>query len=315
MNQQSELEQLIEKFKSLLMQQNKSMHTVLNYSQDLELFFSWLDSQNLKLKKIGPELLGQYLNLLQKSASIVTPNIKPKWWDIFSKSERPLPDSFKILRSVATRRRHMLAIKKFFQFLIDAELAGFAKKLNPVRSSLHQIRLKDIDMVPTAPIYEQEVLALCSMPLSPEKEAMIRLLFYAGLRLAELQQLKWENVDFEKKSLKLIRKGGEWHTLKIFREENLFPTLMQFSAQQQRKSGYIFSNDQGTTYVSAQNLYVKLTRLLQKIKLKRHPISPHSFRKGCATWLYQETKDLLMVRNYLNHKDAKVTQIYIEIAD
>ena len=41
-------------------------------------------------------------------------------------------------------------------------------------------------------------------------------------------------------------------------------------------------------------------------------LTPHSFRRACATNLYIETKDLLFVRDYLNHHDAKVTQTYID---
>ena len=38
-------------------------------------------------------------------------------------------------------------------------------------------------------------------------------------------------------------------------------------------------------------------------------LGPHSFRKACATNLYLRHKDLLLVRDYLNHKDAKVLLI------
>ena len=36
------------------------------------------------------------------------------------------------------------------------------------------------------------------------------------------------------------------------------------------------------------------------------------FSEARATNLYLRTKDLLFVRDYLNHKDAKVTQTYID---
>ena len=41
-------------------------------------------------------------------------------------------------------------------------------------------------------------------------------------------------------------------------------------------------------------------------------LTPHSFRRACATNLYLKTRDLLLVRDYLNHHDAKVTQSYID---
>ena len=53
-------------------------------------------------------------------------------------------------------------------------------------------------------------------------------------------------------------------------------------------------------------------KIIERATLEISDITPHSFRKACATELYMKSKDLLYVRDYLNHKDAKVTQTYID---
>ena len=58
-------------------------------------------------------------------------------------------------------------------------------------------------------------------------------------------------------------------------------------------------------------MYNRITNILKKCNLPEE-LTPHSFRRACATNLYIETKDLLLVRDYLNHHDAKVTQTYID---
>ena len=63
--------------------------------------------------------------------------------------------------------------------------------------------------------------------------------------------------------------------------------------------------------VSEKTMYNRITNILKKCHLPED-LTPHSFRRACATNLYIETKDLLFVRDYLNHHDAKVTQTYID---
>jgi len=46
--------------------------------------------------------------------------------------------------------------------------------------------------------------------------------------------------------------------------------------------------------------------------IRTKKLTPHSFRKAFATQLYLKTKDLLYVRDYLHHSDAKITQTYID---
>ena len=58
-------------------------------------------------------------------------------------------------------------------------------------------------------------------------------------------------------------------------------------------------------------MYNRVLKILEKSNLPKE-LTPHSFRRACATNLYLETRDLLLVRDYLNHHDAKVTQTYID---
>ena len=64
--------------------------------------------------------------------------------------------------------------------------------------------------------------------------------------------------------------------------------------------------------ISTRGMYGRISRILKRAGINSKGLGPHSFRKACATNLYIQTKDILLVRNYLNHKDAKVTQTYIE---
>ena len=75
---------------------------------------------------------------------------------------------------------------------------------------------------------------------------------------------------------------------------------------------FLFQNKEGRPY-SLKTFYNQIMKIIERAEVTPG-ISPHSFRKACATNLYIKTLDLLYVRDYLNHSDAKVTQTYIDKA-
>ncbi|MGZ3809200.1 MAG: tyrosine-type recombinase/integrase, partial [Bacteriovorax sp.] len=128
----------------------------------------------------------------------------------------------------------------------------------------------------------------------------------------ELCFLKISNFDHKAKILTFTRKGGSVHTLVIQKEDLIFKNLDFYLNQQGMKSDFLFQNKEGKPY-SIKTFYNQIMKIISRADVSEG-ITPHSFRKACATNLYIRTKDLLYVRDYLNHSDAKVTQTYIDKA-
>jgi|GEM_PF-2856222 len=252
---------------------------------------------------------------------------------------------------VASRRRRLSNIKSLFAFLQEhfqdyQDPSGISLyQQSPVRKKLHQIKLKDKDQIPTVTMRFEDFTILNESVVKVSDRLMIHLLFCAGLRLNELRTICWRDWDPEAGVLTFIRKGGDRHALKIYQSNNIpelksfflrhfdlsFSTFTTQNQQILRDEGLaiLYERYQNTAIFkghhhkmfSERGLYGHLMALIRRAQ--RHPhyqgskkirsgLTPHSFRKGCATWLYQETKDLLLVRDYLNHKDAKITQSYID---
>jgi integrase/recombinase XerC len=145
-----------------------------------------------------------------------------------------------------------------------------------------------------------------------KERLMLYFLYYGGLRLSELCYLKISNFDHQAKILSFVRKGGSIHTLVIQKEDLIFKNLNFYLANFEFKSDYLFQNSKGKPY-SLKAFYNQIMKIIERADISSD-ITPHSFRKACATNLYIRTKDLLFVRDYLNHSDAKVTQTYIDKA-
>ena len=144
----------------------------------------------------------------------------------------------------------------------------------------------------------------------PQERLLLCLLYYGGLRLSEVGGLKVENFDIQSHSITFKRKGGKVQTL--FPEEAgiVFERLEYWLDRRLVESPWVFPGKEGTFPLLPGPSITPLPLFLRQSGV---PLAtPHSFRKARATELYLKTKDLLRVRDYLGHSDAKVTQTYID---
>jgi integrase/recombinase XerD len=316
---------LMDKYLQNLERLNKSDHTIKNYRADLLKFLVWLHSnQDLKLEKVNGETIGLYKEFLNNGGNVY----KRAWinftgyiafWlkKILQKTlVKSTPEKellyYQMPMSVSSRRRHLSSLKNFFEYLKESHEDSSDKFLkNPVKSKIHAITLKDIDITPTAMLARADFKIIEEKTFRTNERLMLYLLYYAGLRLSELCFLKISNFDFQTRTITFTRKGGSVHTLAVQKEEIIFKNLKFYLEQNKFYSDFLFQNKEGRPY-SLKAMYNKIMKIIKRADLVDVEITPHSFRKACATELYMKSRDLLYVRDYLNHKDAKVTQTYID---
>lgn len=310
---------LIQKFEESLLQQNKSAHTIKNYRSDIESFCLWMrsrsskklgftspnDIQNYSLYLSGeqekPQKISLFKRIIQVTLAVLT-----------MRAPKKIPKQRSVPMAVASKRRHLSSLKNFFEFHEQSQYRkrqGFTK--NPVRSKLHAIGLKDKDVQATKTLTEQDFESLLNCATKLEQRLALWILYDGALRLEELSRLKFEAFHTPSQTLRFIRKGGSWHTLKLENYSKIEELLKAHQVKKSLKnSDWIFSSRDGQA-LTPRSHYNRLKNLFLKAKLPTG-LTPHSFRKGRATQLYAQTKDLLYVRDYLNHRDAKVTQTYID---
>lgn len=294
-----------------LEQVNRAQSTRDSYARDLRLFLKWCELNKLKrLSKISPQDISDYLEFLK----FPTPLVKKK--SLFSKKievkilEGPL--------AVNSRKRHLSTIKNFYAFLKDKYPQkhifhwGFIK--SPVLEKLHSIRLKDEDLLHTPLLREGHWNKVTEFPLKLEDRLLLYLMYWGGLRLSEVRTLKVNQLNVQTNVLNLYRKGGKRHEL--FLQDNGICSLTWEQLNPDWKTAedlasYVFRGRFSNRPLTRRAAYKKVKKIFKKAGLPQN-LSPHSLRKSCATRLYYQTKDLLFVRDYLGHSDAKVTQTYIE---
>ena len=331
MNTETSSEILLQNYLQNLRRLNKSEHTIRNYRADILKFFQWMEHQeHLKIEKVNGETIGKYREFLSSGGNVYREIIRNAdnpgiifllWFKFiigkafFKKRTEKYLLFFQDPMSVSSRRRHLSSLKNFFEYLKEFHEDTSDKFLkNPVKSKIHAITLKEVDVTPTTMIQKEDFKKIEERTFRTSERLILHLLYYGGLRLSELCELKISNFDRASKTITFNRKGGYVHTLVIQKEDLIFKNLDFYIGVNEFNKIFLFQTKQGKSY-SPKAMYNKIIKIIERAipdNAVTTKITPHSFRKACATELYLKSKDLLFVRDYLNHKDAKITQTYID---
>lgn len=301
------------------MHSNKSDETLKNYSADLRKFLHWFESSFPRetIQKANSDTIGQYKIFLRSGGNVYQHNALKRSLinyitNLFKKNKIQREVLFiQNPLAISSQRRHLSSVKNFFEFLKQKYEEKEKKFLiNPFKSKLHAVKLKEIDVKNTKMLEQTDFKKLLEETYNSKDRLILYFLYYAGMRLSEVLNLKKANFNYERQTITFQRKGGYRHELIPQQAATIFFELKKYQSLNTIESDYLFVNSKNKK-LSARTLYNMIMRMLKETHIKRS-ITPHSFRKSCATNLYIKTKNLLLVRDYLNHNDAKVTQTYID---
>ena len=269
---------------SLIIEKGLSKNTIQSYESDILQLYQWNISKNKKriteIKKIDTS---QYISYL------------------FSQN----------LKSTSVNRK-ISSLKTFFNFLLK-------KKLINANPFADQIMPKKPISLPKS-ISEDDVVKLLDAPkpdslIGLRDKAMLELLYASGVRISELVNIKFSDLDLERNIIKVFGKGSK-ERLVPFGEDAAQCISAYIDERKKNKDiasiKYIFLNNRGSK-ISRHAFWHRLKEYCLEIGLKRD-ISPHTLRHAFATHLLNRGADLRSVQVLLGHSDLSTTQIYTHIA-
>ena len=137
-----------------------------------------------------------------------------------------------------------------------------------------------------------------------------------GMRLGELVNLMWDDVDFRRNKI-MIRRKSFWRPKTGEREisihSDLKPILMRVKAQNSRvlKSDFVFPHKDGSRIKT--KLRERLIKIAKEASIKDLS-SIHAFRHTFATQLLQNGVQFPELKEILGHKDINTTLMYLHFA-
>jgi integrase len=140
---------------------------------------------------------------------------------------------------------------------------------------------------------------------------MILVAYRHGLRVSELVDLRWDQVDFRAATLHVRRvKQGTPSTHPIVGDE--LRALRRLQREQEPRSRFVFTSERGAPFTSAG-----FARMLEragveaKFCFKPHP---HMLRHACGYALANRGHDTRALQAYLGHKNIQHTVRYTELS-
>jgi integrase/recombinase XerC len=216
-----------------------------------------------------------------------------------------------------TRNRKLFAIRSFYKYLLHYEMVN-KNPAEAIDSSKTDTRLE--------PIYlklkeAQQFIAAIEEHGGINKLrdlAITKLFLYAGLRISELVNLDFDNLDLEDSSIKFYGKGNKERYVplhedviiairKYMRERNSIK-IKESDARQA-----IFLSRHGRR-LSPRTIQLFVKKYAKQAGLSRaEKITPHKLRHTFATTLYRQTKDIKVLQDLLGHSNISTTQIYTHV--
>ena len=137
--------------------------------------------------------------------------------------------------------------------------------------------------------------------------SMILVAYRHGLRVSELVDLRWDQVDFRMATLHVRRaKQGTPSTHPIVGDE-LRP-LRRLQREQEPKSPFVFTSERGTPFTTAGFArMIERAGIEAKFRFKPHP---HMLRHACGYALANRGHDTRALQAYLGHKNIQHTVRY-----
>jgi len=146
-------------------------------------------------------------------------------------------------------------------------------------------------------------------------KVMIKLLLDTGLRLSEMTNLKWNDIDLMVGSLKVIQgKGAKDRVLYI--NDNLLEDLKIWKKRQFKEWGkteYVFTT-RTLNKLDGKAVRKMIKTYSDKANINKN-ITTHTLRHTFATDLLRATNNIRQVQKALGHSDISTTQIYTHITD
>ena len=216
--------------------------------------------------------------------------------------------------AASTIARRVAAIRSFFrhQVLVDA------RKENPAAELELPRRRRALPKTLSPGEVERLIDAATGVtPRALRDQALVELLYGAGLRVSEAVGLDKAGVDVENRLVRALGKGSKERIVPLGRPA--VDALNRYLARgrphlDRRHRSELFLNAQGGPLTRA-GAFLILRKLAEKAGLEPERVHPHLLRHSFATHLLEGGADLRSVQEMLGHADLATTELYTHVSD
>jgi len=156
------------------------------------------------------------------------------------------------------------------------------------------------------------------LPETPENmrdQAILELAYASGLRLAELKNVRLEQLHLDAGFINVVGKGNKERVVPVGRKAvealNRYLAAGRPKLVTPRSPANVFLTKRGTPFASV-TLWLRIKRRVRRAGVERN-VTPHMLRHSFATHLLEHGADLRVIQELLGHANISTTEIYTHV--
>jgi len=146
-------------------------------------------------------------------------------------------------------------------------------------------------------------------------QAILELAYASGLRLAELKNLRLEQLHLDAGFINVIGKGNKERVVPVGKKAvaalNRYIEIGRPKLVTPRSPANVFLTRRGTPF-AAVTLWLHIKQRVRRAGVSRN-ITPHMLRHSFATHLLEHGADLRVIQELLGHANISTTEIYTHV--
>ena len=202
-------------------------------------------------------------------------------------------------KMINTQRNYHSAIKKFYDICL-----GQKEKFKYIPYARKDSKLPIVLSV-------EEIQKMFSVCENLKHKVILALLYSCGLRVSELINLKWENIDRSRMVVNIIQAKGK-KDRQVMLDKNLIPLLEKYYHEYKSKI-YVLNGWKDELQYSERSVGQVVKQLASKAGIKKN-VWTHLLRHCSFTHLLEQGTELSLIQKIAGHSNIKTTQIYTHIS-
>jgi len=262
---------VLEEYKVWLEIQGKSKNTIKTYSLAIKKFLEFLSQYN-GITDFQEDILRTYIDKNTIFKFLAEQKVKKKL-------------------DANSLRLYTRAISSFLKFLGLEEMAK-------------QLKAPKVDKRLPKFITYEELLKLIEHTKDKREEMIIKFLFYTGVRVSELVNIKIDDILWDQGLVRIYGKGGK----------ERFVPLPDFFLKELKE--YVTSIKNIKTNKLFPLSARQIERIIRNIAVRsgiNKKVTPHVLRHSLATTLLSKGVDIRYIQELLGHSSLSVTQVYTHV--
>ncbi|UCF07296.1 MAG: tyrosine-type recombinase/integrase [Thermoplasmata archaeon] len=199
-------------------------------------------------------------------------------------------------KSYSTMRTTRYALKFFYEHVLEEEMEE--RLPSPKKDAKLPVVLA-----------REEISRMVEGTVNLKHRLVLMFLYYAGMRLDETRNIRWEDMDFEREVVHIKAAKGKRDRV-VFLHPLLKDTLKVSGV---KKRGFVLLSREGKKY--SKRTFQAVVKSAAKRSGVNKNVTPHTLRHSFATHLLEGGADIRYIQQLLGHKDLKTTQIYTHVAN